>query len=56
MIINAAHDAQLSFPEQLSVDVLRHTYLTFLVSQGACLNDLEQVVGYIMAIDLALYR
>jgi succinoglycan biosynthesis transport protein ExoP len=56
LIINAAHDGELTFPEQLSVDVLRHTYLTFLVSQGIRLNDLEQVAGYIMPTELALYR
>ncbi|MFT4940259.1 MAG: succinoglycan biosynthesis transport protein ExoP [Paraglaciecola sp.] len=56
LIINAAHDAELSFPEQLSVQVLRHTYLTFLVNQGARLNDLEQFAGYIMPTELALYR
>jgi succinoglycan biosynthesis transport protein ExoP len=56
LVINAAHDAELTFPEQLSVDVLRHTYLTFLVNQGARLNDLEQFAGYIMPTELALYR
>ncbi|MFT6896058.1 MAG: succinoglycan biosynthesis transport protein ExoP [Paraglaciecola sp.] len=56
LIINAAHDAQLNFGEQLSVDVLRHTYLTFLVSQGTRLNDLEQFAGYIIPTELALYR
>lgn len=56
LIINAAHDGELTFPEQLSVDVLRHTYLTFLVSQGVRLNDLEQFAGHIMPTELALYR
>jgi uncharacterized protein involved in exopolysaccharide biosynthesis len=56
LIINAAHDAELAFPEQLSVDVLRHTYLTFLVNQGARLNDLELIAGYIVPTELALYR
>ncbi|MFQ3237261.1 MAG: succinoglycan biosynthesis transport protein ExoP [Paraglaciecola sp.] len=56
LIINAAHDGELIFPEQLSVCVLRHTYLTFLVSQGARLNDLELFAGYIIPTELALYR
>lgn len=56
LLVNIAHDAQISFPEQLSLNVLRHTYLTFLASQGARLNDLEQVAGYTSPRDLALYR
>jgi succinoglycan biosynthesis transport protein ExoP len=55
-MVNATDNAQLSFALQLSVDVLRHTYLTFLVSQGTRLNDLEQSAGYTMPTELALYR
>lgn len=56
MVINMAHDAGLAFPEQLSLASLRHSYLTFLVAQGARLNDLEQLAGYITPSDLSLYR
>lgn len=56
LIINAAHDAELPYPEQLSGEVLRHTYLTYLVSQGVRLNDLEQLAGYIKPAELAKYR
>lgn len=56
MLINVAHDAGIAFPEQVSVDVLRHCYLAFLVGQGARLNDLEQVAGYISPTELAQYR
>ncbi len=56
LLINIGHDAQIAFPEQLSLDVLRHTYLTYLASQGARLNDIEQVAGYTSPSDLALYR
>jgi len=56
LLVNIGHDAQISFPEQLSLDVLRHTYLTYLASQGARLNDIEQVAGYTSPSDLALYR
>jgi hypothetical protein len=56
LLINVAHDAQLVFPEQLSLDVLRHTYLTFLASQGARLNDIEQIAGYTPPNELARYR
>ena len=56
LMVNAAHDAGLAFPEQFSVAVLRHCYLTYLVSQGARLNDLEQVAGYINPAELGQYR
>ena len=56
LLVNVGHDAQLAFPEQLSPDVLRHTYLTYLASQGARLNDIEQVAGYTSPSTLALYR
>ena len=55
-LVNIGHDAQISFSEQLSLDVLRHTYLTYLASQGAKLNDIEQVAGYTSPSTLALYR
>ncbi|PKG97614.1 tyrosine-type recombinase/integrase [Paraglaciecola sp. MB-3u-78] len=56
LLVNIGHDAQMAFPEQISLDVLRHTYLTYLASQGARLNDIEQVAGYTSPSDLALYR
>jgi uncharacterized protein involved in exopolysaccharide biosynthesis len=56
LLVNVGHDAQMAFPEQLSLDVLRHTYITYLASQGARLNDIEQVAGYTSPRDLALYR
>lgn len=55
-IINMAHDAGLAYPEQLSLAALRHTYLTYLVTQGARLNDLEQLAGYVSPAQLSLYR
>lgn len=56
LLINTAHDAAIPFPEQITVEVLRHTYLTFLALQGARLNDLEKVAGYIQPTELAFYR
>lgn len=56
LLVNIGHDAQMTFPEQLSLDVLRHTYLTYLASQGARLNDIEQVAGYTSPSTLAYYR
>lgn len=56
MIINIAHDAGLPYPDQFSIAALRHTYLTFLVAQGARLNDIEQVAGFVSPAELGLYR
>ncbi|MFT5312367.1 MAG: succinoglycan biosynthesis transport protein ExoP [Paraglaciecola sp.] len=56
LIINAGHDAEFAYPEQLSIEVLRHTYLTYLVTQGARLNDLEHLAGYLSPNALARYR
>jgi uncharacterized protein involved in exopolysaccharide biosynthesis len=56
LLVNIGHDAQMALPEELSLDVLRHTYLTYLASQGARLNDIELVAGYTSPSDLALYR
>ncbi|MDN4502242.1 hypothetical protein QX776_07495 [Alteromonadaceae bacterium BrNp21-10] len=55
-IINAGHDAQMAYPEQLSVEVLRHTYLTFAVSSGIKLSDIEQLAGGISPSALKGYR
>ena len=56
LIINAGHDAEIAYPEQLSLEVLRHTYLTYLVTQGARLNDLEHLAGYLSPTELGQYR
>lgn len=56
LLVNIGHDARMAFPEQLSLDVLRHTYLNYLISQGAKLNDIEQIAGYASPSTLALYR
>ena len=56
LLLNIGHDAQMDFPEQLSLDVLRHTYLTYLASQGAKLNDIEKIAGNVSPSTLALYR
>ncbi len=51
----AAHDAGLSQPSEVSAQVLRHTYLCFLVRQGTRLADLGQIAGYIPPTELATY-
>jgi uncharacterized protein involved in exopolysaccharide biosynthesis len=56
LLVNIGHDAQIAFPEDLSLDVLRHTYLNYLASQGAKLNDIEKIAGNVSPSSLALYR
>jgi succinoglycan biosynthesis transport protein ExoP len=56
LLVNAAHDADIAFAEQLSVAALRHSYITNLLVQGCKLNDLEKVAGYITASELGQYR
>ena len=56
LVVNAAHDADIAFAEQLSVALLRHTYITNLLVQGCKLNDIEKVAGYIAASELGQYR
>ena len=55
-VINTAHDAGLSLPDQLNPRAIRHSYLTFLVSQGVRLNDLQNIAGYTEPGALAQYR
>tara|TARA_R110001583_G_scaffold105202_1_gene252642 strand:+ start:6367 stop:8337 length:1971 start_codon:yes stop_codon:yes gene_type:complete len=56
LIANSAHDAELIEPETISLESLRHTYLTYLLEQGVKLNELEKIAGYIHPTQLALYR
>lgn len=56
LLVNAAHDANLQLPEQIDLNVLRHTYITFLVVQGIKLNDIENLAGFIAPSELARYR
>lgn len=56
LLVNAGHDADIAFAEQLSLAVLRHTYITNLVVQGCKINDLEKIAGYISAGELGQYR
>ena len=55
LIAAAAHDAGLSNPGEVSSDVLRHTYLAYLVRQGARFSDLPRLVGYIAPAAYSLY-
>ncbi|MFT6690514.1 MAG: succinoglycan biosynthesis transport protein ExoP [Colwellia sp.] len=56
LIINSAHDVELTEPEEINLENLRHTYLMFLLEQGVKLNSMEKIAGYINPAQLALYR
>lgn len=55
LIAAAAHDAGLSSPGEIGSDVVRHTYLAFLVRQGARFSDLPRVAGHIPPANYSLY-
>jgi uncharacterized protein involved in exopolysaccharide biosynthesis len=55
LIAAAAHDAGLSNPGEVGSDVIRHTYLAFLVRQGARFSDLPRVAGHIPPATYSLY-
>ena len=41
----AAHDAGVPDAHDVDADVMRHTYISFLVRQGLRLSELEKAVG-----------
>jgi hypothetical protein len=47
LIVCAACDAGLAHPTEVNADVLRHTYLAFLVRQGVRLADIGSLTGHI---------
>jgi len=52
MLQRAAADAKLGAPQTLSFKDVRQTYLLFLAGQGANLNDIELVAGYLSALEM----
>lgn len=50
-----AHDAGLSQPGEVDVAALRHTYICYLVRQGARLTEIERVIGPVPAAELGRY-
>jgi uncharacterized protein involved in exopolysaccharide biosynthesis/integrase len=56
LVLNSAHDAELTEPQSITLENLRHTYLVFLAEQGVKLNQLENIAGGIHPTQLALYR
>jgi integrase len=55
MVAAAAHDAGIAVPAEVTPDALRHTYLAFLVRQGARFADLARVAGYLPPASLMAY-
>ena len=50
-----AHDAGLSHPAEVDAAALRHTYICYLVRQGARLTEIERIIGRLPAAELARY-
>lgn len=55
MVAAAAHDAGIAVPAEVTPDALRHTYLAFLVRQGARFADLARIAGYLPPAALMAY-
>jgi uncharacterized protein involved in exopolysaccharide biosynthesis len=51
----AAHDARLIQAEEVNAAALRHTYIAYLVRQGARFGDLGRLVGRLPAEAMAAY-
>jgi len=51
-----AADADIQNHEKIDATALHHTYLCFLVRQGAKLSEMESIVGYLSPASLNLYR
>lgn len=54
-LLYAAHDAGVDRPDEVTPDVLRHTYAAFLARQGLRLADLARVVGPLNVAQVARY-
>jgi site-specific recombinase XerD len=54
-LLCAAHDAGIERVDEVTPAALRHTYIAFLVRQGARFADLAQWVGPLPAETLAAY-
>ncbi len=50
-----AHDAGVSHPVEVDAAALRHTYICYLVRQGARLTEIERIIGRLPAAELARY-
>ena len=55
LISLAAHDSGLTDAGTISAETLRHTYIAFLVRQGARLSEIESIVGHLPPSTRAAY-
>ena len=55
-LLYAAHDAGIESADEVTQETLRHTYIAFLVRQGARFSDLARIVGSLPADRLSAYR
>ena len=46
-LVCAAVDSGLPEPQEIAAEVIRHSYIAYLVRQGLRLSDLEQIAGYL---------
>jgi integrase len=54
-VLYAADDAGLTRSYEVTPDVLRYTYLSFLLRQGIRAADVDRIVGYVPPNDLVAY-
>jgi polysaccharide biosynthesis transport protein len=55
LVMCAAYDAGLSDAHEVTPAILRHTYVTFLLQQGARFADIGRIVGRLPQEELAAY-
>jgi site-specific recombinase XerD len=55
LVMCAAYDAGLSDAHEVAPAILRHTYVTFLLQQGARFADIGRIVGRLPQEELAAY-
>lgn len=56
LLLIASEDADLSAPHQITLDSIRHSYLSYLAKQGCKVSSLESIAGYIAPKQLSWYR
>jgi hypothetical protein len=55
LVMCAAYDAGLSDAHEVTPAILRHTYVAFLLQQGARFADIGRIVGRLPQEELAAY-
>lgn len=54
-LVCAAVDSGLPEPQEITADVIRHSYIAYLVRQGLRLSDLEQITGHLAPSAISSY-